>query len=125
MSDGTNATRPPTAASDGVPLMPSIPRLDSKEGRLPRLLDARDILDTVPASTVRDDEPSSVTPPEPSSMQAEVERLSAMDLFGWLPNPAKMYVPLVNSWFELEEHLSESTIPSPVELWTEQQRIGA
>lgn len=58
-------------------------------------------------------------------MQAEVERLSAMDLFGWLPNPAKMYVPLVNSWFELEEHLSESTIPSPVELWTEQQRIGA
>ena len=57
-------------------------------------------------------------------MQSEVEDLFSMGLFGWLPDPAKKYIPLANSWFELEEHLTERTIPSPVELWTEQQGMG-
>ena len=121
----TPATHPPTAASDGTPSMPPNPQYDCMEGRLPILLDEGDEVHSRPHDDVNDNEPSSPSDSTPSSMPQPVEELLSLDLFGWQPDPATKYIPLVNCWFELEEHLSESTIPSPVELWTEQQRIGA
>ncbi|KAM5537964.1 hypothetical protein V8D89_008440 [Ganoderma adspersum] len=118
------ATHPPTAASDGTPSMPPNPHYDCMEGRLPVLLDDGDAVHRRPRDDVNDNKPSSSDSP-PSSIPPSVEELLSLDLFGWQPNPATKYIPLVNCWFELEEHLSESTIPSPVGLWTEQQRIGA
>ncbi|PIL33681.1 hypothetical protein GSI_04305 [Ganoderma sinense ZZ0214-1] len=119
------ATHPPTAASDGTPTMPPNPHYDAMVGRLPRLLDGLEGSDNRPANDAHHDEASSTSDSQPSSMPPPVEELLSLDLFGWLPDPATKYIPLVNCWLELEEHLSESTIPSPVGLWTEQQRIGA
>ncbi len=117
------ATNPPTAASDGTPSMPPNPHVDAMEGRFP-VCDADDAFDIRSDSPGDDNnEPSSTS--EPSSVPPQVEELFSLNLFGWKPSPATKSIPLVNCWFELEEHLSESTIPSPVELWTEQQRIGA
>ena len=121
----TPATHLPTAASDGTPSMPPNPQYDCMKGRLPTLLDEGDAVLSRPHDDVSDNEPSSPSDSPPSSIQPSVEELLSLDLFGWHPDPATKYIPLVNCWLELEEHLSESTIPSPVRLWTEQQRVGA
>ena len=92
---------------------------------MPILLDEGDAVHSRPHDDVNDNEPSSPSDSPPSSIPPSVEELLSVDLFGWQPDPATKYIPLVNCWLELEEHLSESTIPSPLELWTEQQRIGA
>ena len=119
------ARHPQTAASEGIPSMPPDPHFDALKGRLPALLYENDVPDNRLEGNVHDGEPPSAPDSVPASVPSPVEELLSMNLFGWLPDPATKYIPLVNCWFELEEHLTESTISSPVDLWTEQQRIGA
>ena len=47
--------------------------------------------------------------------------LFALNIFGWDPDPTFPLIPLVDLWFELEEHLTADTIPSPVN-WYEEAR---
>ncbi len=46
------------------------------------------------------------------------------NLLGWEEDPTFKFIPLVDLWFDLEDHLSSESIPSPVDLWMEQERIG-
>ncbi|PIL33680.1 hypothetical protein GSI_04304 [Ganoderma sinense ZZ0214-1] len=105
--------------------MPPNPHYESTKGLLPVLLDAGDTSQTRMDNSIDNGDLSETLEPQPSWMCPQVEELLSLDLFGWRPNPATKYIPLVDCWLDLEEHLSESTIPSPVDLWTEQQRIGA
>ncbi len=45
------------------------------------------------------------------------------DLFGWDPDPATALLPLVDAWLEVEEHLSEDEIPSPLEFDAEIREV--
>ncbi|KAI0711706.1 hypothetical protein C8Q76DRAFT_622893 [Earliella scabrosa] len=49
-----------------------------------------------------------------------IKELVSTDLFGWDYNPATQYIPLVDLWLEIDDHLAADSIPSPVELWREQ-----
>lgn len=46
------------------------------------------------------------------------------NVFGWEPDPRFKFIPLVDVYIELEEHLSADSIPNPDELWQEQEKIG-
>ncbi len=48
----------------------------------------------------------------------------AVDVFGWEPNARFKFIPLVDMWLDIDNHISADTIPSPVELWKEQEQIG-
>ena len=45
------------------------------------------------------------------------------DVFGWEPDPNISLIPLVDLWFELDEHLTPDSIPSPLELCEEGKTI--
>ncbi|RDX48679.1 hypothetical protein OH76DRAFT_1483764 [Lentinus brumalis] len=47
------------------------------------------------------------------------------DLFGWDPDPATALLPLVDAWLEIEQHLSEDEIPSPVDFDAEIREVVA
>lgn len=48
----------------------------------------------------------------------------AFNIFGWDPDPSFPFVPLVDLWCELEEHLTAETIPNPLEWYEEEKRIA-
>ncbi|KAI1782435.1 hypothetical protein LXA43DRAFT_1104070 [Ganoderma leucocontextum] len=108
----SHPSHPPTAARAGSPSMPPNASLDDDKGLLPAILDADDMLDGRAEGSVSDPSPTSEPPPELSPLELELEELFSMNLFGWNPDPATKYLPLVNYWFELEEHLSKSTTPT-------------
>ncbi|KAI0690788.1 hypothetical protein C8T65DRAFT_671286 [Cerioporus squamosus] len=64
--------------------------------------------------------PAPKPPPIPPLLEMAIDR----NIFGWAADPKVPFVPLVDLWFELEEHLSPDNIPSPTELWKEQETIG-
>ncbi len=47
------------------------------------------------------------------------------DLFGWDPDPTTALLPLVDAWLEIEQHLSEGEIPSPVDFDAEIREVVA
>ena len=61
--------------------------------------------------------------PSSSSCATTIDPIFQEDIFGLLPNPKIGLVPLVDLWLELDEHLSEDTIPSPVGLFEEKKTI--
>ena len=46
-----------------------------------------------------------------------------LNIFGWDPDPTFPLVPLVDMWFELDQHLTAEDIPSPVEWYEEEKKI--
>ncbi|KAM5537963.1 hypothetical protein V8D89_008439 [Ganoderma adspersum] len=48
----------------------------------------------------------------------------AFNIFGWDPDPSFPFVPLVDLWCELDEHLTAETIPNPLEWYEEEKRIA-
>ena len=60
--------------------------------------------------------PSPTIPPS-------ITDLLSLNLFGWDDDPSFQYIPLVDLWLDIAEHLTEDTIPSPAELWKEQEEI--
>lgn len=79
-----------------------------------------DALDWSPDLSPERSPSSSATPPLPPS----ITDLMSMNLFGWDEDPTFLFIPLVDLWLELEEHFTEDSIPNPVGLWKEQERIG-
>ena len=66
--------------------------------------------------------------PEPKQHDEEdafISDLCSLDLFGWKHDPSIQYIPIVDLWLNIEDHLSEETIPSPTELWEEQRVMHA
>ncbi|TFK88030.1 hypothetical protein K466DRAFT_489729 [Polyporus arcularius HHB13444] len=55
---------------------------------------------------------------------AELKQLFALNPFGWDRDPKEMFLPLVDLWLDLEEHLSAAEIPSPVDFYEEQAAIA-
>ena len=89
-----------------------------------------------PPSSISDPEDSSITTkPEPlfersangstSSVSSteSVDDLRGYNLFGWDPDPTVLFLPLVDIWLELREHLDESNIPSPLDFHEEEAVI--
>ena len=67
---------------------------------------------------------SQSSPSSPSSSSAtKIDPIFLTDIFGLIPDPKAGLIPLVDLWFELEEHLSEDTIPNPVGLFEEERTI--
>ena len=58
-----------------------------------------------------------------SSDTSNTTALDKIDVFGWNPDPNVGLLPLVDLWFELDEHLSPDTIPSPLDLAEEEKSI--
>ena len=58
-----------------------------------------------------------------SSATTVFDSLLQEDIFGWNPNPNFGLMPLVDLWFELDEHLTPDTIPSPLDLYEEEKTI--
>ncbi|KAI0740896.1 hypothetical protein C8Q76DRAFT_608046 [Earliella scabrosa] len=54
-----------------------------------------------------------------------VQDILDLNPFGWEYDPAVEYIPLVDLWFELEEHLSEDTIPDPLDMFKERDFIAS
>ena len=52
-----------------------------------------------------------------------VDDLRGYNLFGWDPDPTVLFLPLVDIWFELRDHLNEGNIPSPLEFSEEQEAV--
>ena len=55
--------------------------------------------------------------------QAEISYIA--NTSGWNVDPTTPLYPLVDFWFELEEHLTAESIPSPVEWFEEERKINA
>ncbi len=52
-------------------------------------------------------------------------RDSGLDMFGWDPDPNTARIPLVDAWLDIDKHLTEDDIPSPLELQKEIERIAS
>ncbi|KAI9067492.1 hypothetical protein FKP32DRAFT_1563692 [Trametes sanguinea] len=78
-----------------------------------------------PAEETDDTDPSSPRSGTPSNAQADnsVEALFKMNVFGFEVDDAAELMPLVDLWFELTDHLTADTIPSPVEFYQEREEI--
>lgn len=70
-----------------------------------------------------DSYPVSDRPLSPS-LPPSITDLFALNLFGWDDDPTFQFIPLVDLRFEVEETFTSDTIPSPAELWKEQETIS-
>ncbi|KAH9855719.1 hypothetical protein C2E23DRAFT_811542 [Lenzites betulinus] len=89
----------------------------SQDSRLSATLDDADSdLAGIPRSRALDGDDD-----DDSSAEDPVEGLLRMDIFSLLhhDDDSEETLPLVDLWFDLERHLSESDIPSPFELYKE------
>lgn len=66
-----------------------------------------------------------VLSPEESESPSQFHIFVERNAFGWEADPKFKFIPLVDIFLELEEHLTADTIPSPTDLWAEQEAIGA
>ncbi|KAI0752786.1 hypothetical protein C8Q80DRAFT_475904 [Daedaleopsis nitida] len=78
--------------------------------------DSMDTSDTTSGSIDDDDD-------DDAESVSSFREILALDIFGWNPDPSAVFLPLMDLWFEIEEHLTADTIPSPAELWREQEEI--
>ena len=61
-------------------------------------------------------EPSSLSFPPLPPLIAD---MISLNLLGWEYDPAFQFLPLVDLWLELDDHLSPDNIPNPADLWKE------
>ena len=57
------------------------------------------------------------------TVSSEVKNILALNLLGWDPDPRFEFIPLVDLWLELDEHLNSDTIPDPTGLYQERDKI--
>ncbi|KAI0697390.1 hypothetical protein C8T65DRAFT_662152 [Cerioporus squamosus] len=60
-----------------------------------------------------------------STVTPMTSRDSGVDVFGWDPDPNTAKLPLVDAWLDIDKHLTEDDIPSPLELQKEIEEITA
>ena len=98
-----------------------------------RLVTERDLRRSVPGEndyksektlcSSREDKSRSHEEHKQSSVTPETSRDSGIDLFGWDPDSNNARIPLVDAWFDIDKHLTEDCIPSPLELEKEFKEI--
>ncbi|KAI9067486.1 hypothetical protein FKP32DRAFT_1563702 [Trametes sanguinea] len=89
--------------------------------------DDKDSLPDGPEEPVdTDDTDPSASRPATHSVDAAMNSLEAlfkMNIFGFEVDDTAELMPLVDLWFELTDHLTAKTIPSPTELYEEHEEI--
>ncbi|KAI8978347.1 hypothetical protein BD414DRAFT_495277 [Trametes punicea] len=60
---------------------------------------------------------------DPSRSRASMDDIYRMDIFNLARDDDAQFLPLVDLWFNLAEHLSEEAIPSPLEFREEQEAM--
>ncbi|CDO70958.1 hypothetical protein BN946_scf184829.g67 [Trametes cinnabarina] len=95
-------------------------RLSSPSGRAK----ARDNNITLVAGSEIDFQRCDSPAHDPPQYDPDVEAIFRMDIFGLAHDDAAEYLPLVDLWFELTEHLSADTIPNPLDFLAECDAIG-
>ena len=58
-------------------------------------------------------------------LSTSVAEIFTLNIFGWDPDPTFPLIPLVDLWFDLEEHITPENIPSPLEWFEEEKRVNA
>ncbi|KAJ2967146.1 hypothetical protein NUW54_g13595 [Trametes sanguinea] len=58
-----------------------------------------------------------------SIQTTQIQALFKMNIFGFEVDDTAELMPLVDLWFELTDHLTPETIPSPTELYEEHEEI--
>ncbi len=58
-----------------------------------------------------------------STVTPVTSRDSGIDVFGWDPDPNTARIPLVDAWLDIDKHLTEDDIASPLELQKEIAQI--
>ncbi|KAI0752791.1 hypothetical protein C8Q80DRAFT_476013 [Daedaleopsis nitida] len=114
--DSADSRRRPTAALASAALSHY---LSHDAGFESALTDDSDATSDADSDSCADSDTSS-TPTIPPSLAG----LLKLNLFGWDHDPSFRYIPLVDIWLDIDSHLSASKIPSPVDLWREQQDIA-
>ncbi|OSC96774.1 hypothetical protein PYCCODRAFT_1249038 [Trametes coccinea BRFM310] len=71
-----------------------------------------------------DGEPSNASLRDPPKYDATVQALFEMDIFNLSHDGDAEFLPLVNLWFELDEHLTPDTVPSPLNFYRERDAIA-
>ncbi|KAJ3009926.1 hypothetical protein NUW54_g2636 [Trametes sanguinea] len=81
-----------------------------------------DDVDTLPGAPTRTGSPDSGYPPSEASSEASRDSVAAligMDILGLNMDDTVEFLPLVDMWYEITDHLTADTIPSPVEFYEE------
>ncbi|KAI0364942.1 hypothetical protein BV20DRAFT_973755 [Pilatotrama ljubarskyi] len=63
--------------------------------------------------------------PSGPRMNTSLEDLFRMDIFSLSHDPDTQFLPLVDLWFDLANHLSEDDIPSPLDFYEERKAIAS
>ncbi|RPD57911.1 hypothetical protein L227DRAFT_200877 [Lentinus tigrinus ALCF2SS1-6] len=79
--------------------------------------------ESLPSPSISDSEDESAEDYRSHSASSSVDDLRDYNLFGWDPDPSVLFLPLVDVWFELKDHLEEGDIPSPLEFYEEEAAI--
>ncbi|KAI0326071.1 hypothetical protein GY45DRAFT_1356434 [Cubamyces sp. BRFM 1775] len=78
--------------------------------------------DSLPEGEIAGDDPSH-SPHDEDHCDHTVTDIFRMDIFGLMHDDSAELLPLVDLWYELTEHLSADTIPSPLEFYKERDAI--
>ncbi|KAH9846476.1 hypothetical protein C2E23DRAFT_743973 [Lenzites betulinus] len=70
---------------------------------------------------VHSSSPSTTTPA--LNLETSFDGLLGMDIFGLAHDKTAEFLPLVDLWFELDEHLTANTIPTPLDFYEEVETI--
>ncbi|PIL33676.1 hypothetical protein GSI_04300 [Ganoderma sinense ZZ0214-1] len=55
--------------------------------------------------------------------QSIAREISGLNLFGWEPDPTVPLIPLVDLWLDLDKHICDKDIPSPLDWQKEEDEI--
>lgn len=111
----------PPAVSNLLPYTPTILTYT-----LPSLED--DLKDSEDSDTDKEesevDESHYLTPKLSPKHVAELQQFFSFDPFGWDYDPQAKFLPLVDLWLDLEEHLAAEEIPNPLGFYKEQNEVA-
>lgn len=100
-------------------ILPCLVCFSSQASRLSESGGSRPPRGDFPSSGSNDSDAS-----EPDTLEAGMEALSRMDIFGLAHDPTAERLPLVDLWLELTDRLTADTIPSPLEFYKEVDAIA-
>ncbi len=115
--DAKYAGEPPAMITDVLPYSSTISALPP-----PHTFDDNSDESDSDVEDSADEDDDAISRFDPEDL-AELKGLFSHNPFGWDRDPKAKFLPLVDLWLELEEHLTAAEIPSPVEFYKEQAAI--
>ncbi|KAI0350621.1 hypothetical protein OH77DRAFT_1430801 [Trametes cingulata] len=109
-------------AEEGVPRL--TPRPLSRGSQDSRLSDESSAERDLRAPRCSEPTPEDVHLPTGPQINPCLEDLLHMDIFNIAHDPDVQFLPLVDLWFDLAEHLTEDEIPSPLDFYEERKAIA-